>query len=133
MPNMHTHPIRCAPRRSPRSVFLPALAVFALTLGCVNTSSGRGVEARWHDLDATAFVPGQTTRSEVMEALGPPSQILTVGEETAFYYMLEMTEKKGLILLIYNTRDERTSYDRAVYFFDANDVLTDFAHTEVPD
>jgi len=126
MPTMNTRPGRCS-----RCAVLPALAALALTLGCINTESNRGVEARWHEPGVAEFVPGQTTRNEVMAALGPPSQILTLGEGTAFYYMLELNEASGLILLVYNTRKERTTYDRAVYFFDADDVLTDFAQTEL--
>ena len=106
-----------------------ALAALPLLCACINSESNRGVEARWHGEAAAGFEVGKTTRSEVLRALGPPSQILTVGEGTVFYYLLEQSTTEGLILLVYNRSVEAVDYDRAVYFFDAQDVLTDFAET----
>ena len=75
------------------------------------------------------FVRGETTRAELLERLGPPSQILSMESETAFYYVLESIHSKGMILLVYNTTSETADYDRAVFFFDDDGVLTDFAVT----
>ena len=97
---------------------------------CVNTSSERGVEPRWQEVGSDAFVAGTTTRADVLELLGPPSQIVSLKAETAFYYMLEATRSKGVILVVYNNRNERTRYDRAVFFFDAENVLTEHAFGE---
>jgi len=113
------------------STLLASLAL-ALASGCVNQRSERGVEALWHDAGPESFEPGRTTRSQVMEILGPPSQILSLAAGSAFYYMLETTHTRGLILLLYNQRSEETSYDRAVFFFDQQDVLTDYALSAAP-
>lgn len=99
------------------------------TLGCIRARSDRGVEARWHELDPSALQAGTTTRAEVLELLGPPSQILSFEGGSAFYYLLETTQASGMILIVYNDREEETSYDRAVFFFDEAGVLTDFATT----
>ena len=59
--------------------------------------------------------------------LGPPSQVIALDDETALYYLYERSEGEGLILIVYNRMRIDTRYDRAVFFFDENDVLTDFA------
>ena len=109
-----------------------ALALASLCGACINSSSDRGVEPRWHEVEPGSFERGVTTRSEVLDRLGPPSQILSLERETALYYMVEKTRMKGKILVVYNDRDERTTYDRAVFFFDEQDVLTDWSATEAP-
>lgn len=117
-------------RRAPAAAFTAAIAILAGALsaaGCINVQSERGVEARWQALEPGAFVRGETTRAQVLDALGPPSQILSLAEGSAFYYMLEVTSGEGLVLLVYNTRTEATTYERAVFFFDENGVLTDHA------
>ena len=118
------------PQRTGR-LLLAALLV-ASASACVNVHTERGVEARWRKAAAQDFEVGTTTRREVLEALWPPSQILSLNAGSAFYYMLETTEAQGLILVVYNDRNERTTYDRAVYFFDEQGVLTDFSASPRP-
>ena len=105
-------------------------ALFALLLGtpaCVNTTAERGVDPLWHGVPEDSFERGRTTRAEVLAALGPPSQILTLKSETAFYYLLETVRAKGLVLIVYNDRTETASYERAVFFFDDAGLLTDYS------
>lgn len=102
----------------------------ALITGCINTRSTRGVEPLWAEVEMSEFVSGETTRGDVMNKLGVPSQILSLDDGSAFFYMLENTRAQGMILLVYNQRKESTRYDRAVFFFDENEVLTDFAVSE---
>ncbi|MBT3409092.1 MAG: hypothetical protein HN430_00155, partial [Halieaceae bacterium] len=64
---------------------------------------------------------------DILEALGPPSQVIALGDETVLYYLFERTEGKGLILIVYNEFKTDTRYDRAIFFFDADDRLTDFS------
>ena len=111
-----------------------ALALGALLLcsACTSVHSERGVETRWHDLQGEPFEAGVSTRKDVLAALGPPSQIVTMQHETALYYMLERTRGRGLTLIVYNTRRDRSVYDRAVFFFDLDGVLTEFAYTDAP-
>jgi outer membrane protein assembly factor BamE (lipoprotein component of BamABCDE complex) len=114
-------------RRTVRAVAIAAGLLAIPLSACISVESDRGVEATWREVSADAFVRGETTRAQVLEALGPPSQVVALEDETAFYYLLEKTRGKGLILLVYNDRRERTSYDRAVYFFDESGVLSDYA------
>jgi outer membrane protein assembly factor BamE (lipoprotein component of BamABCDE complex) len=104
-----------------------AALLLATLAGCVNSRSARGVEPLWEQVAADTFVRGRTTRSEVLERLGPPSQILSLAEGTAFYYLFETNRARGLVLIVYNNRGERTSYSRAVFFFDGAGTLVDFA------
>lgn len=102
------------------------LVLFALG-GCAQYDSKRGVLRDIHAGDLTRFNPGQTTRQDVLSRLGPPSQIIALGDETVLYYLFERSSGDGLILLVYNRFSVDTQYDRAIFFFDASDRLTDYA------
>ena len=106
---------------------LVSLTCLSLVTGCVRFKSKRGVEVSWHSTVVEGFHKGQTTRAEVLKVLGPPSQIISLEEETVLYYLYEKQEGEGMILILYNRIDIDTRYDRAVFFFDANDVLTDYS------
>ncbi len=99
----------------------------ALLPGCVQFKSKRGVEVAWEETVSAQFSAGQTTRADVLDALGPPSQVISLEEETVLYYLFEKAEGEGMILIVYNTVDIETRYDRAIFFFDENDVLKDFS------
>jgi outer membrane protein assembly factor BamE (lipoprotein component of BamABCDE complex) len=85
------------------------------------------VEVTWQDSVTDRLVRGETTRKEVLRLLGPPSQVISMEEETVLYYLFERSKGEGVILIVYNRMKIDTDYDRAVLFFDENDILTDFA------
>jgi outer membrane protein assembly factor BamE (lipoprotein component of BamABCDE complex) len=95
--------------------------------GCLQFRSKRGVEVNWQTTLAEQLESGKSTRADVMDLLGPPSQIIALEEETAFYYLFERTEGEGYILVLYNRFTIDARYDRAVFFFDDNDVLREYA------
>jgi outer membrane protein assembly factor BamE (lipoprotein component of BamABCDE complex) len=95
--------------------------------GCAQYENKRGVDITWQDDVMADMNTGETTRKDVLSALGPPSQVIALDDETALYYLYERSEGEGLILIVYNRMRIDTRYDRAVFFFDENDVLTDFA------
>jgi hypothetical protein len=97
--------------------------------GCASWKGEKGVVNKWRDKSVPAFEKGQTTQSDVMKALGPPSQMIGLNDGVVFYYMLEKTKGSGLFLLIYNTRDVAITYDRAIFFFNENGVLTDYGYS----
>jgi len=111
----------------------PSAAVIAMALGalllggCAQYDSKRGVEVNWQDTVTTQLVNGQSTRRDVLALLGPPSQVIALDGESALYYLFERSQGKGLILLVYNRMQIDTRYDRAIFFFDQDDVLTEFA------
>ncbi len=109
---------------------LKRLAVFAaiLALGaCAQYESQRGVDVTWDPSTLNQFQVGETTRQQILKTLGPPSQIIAMEKESALYYLYERSKGDGLILLVYNRFERNTTYDRAVFFFDEQDRLTDYA------
>lgn len=106
---------------------LGSLALAALLSACAQYDSQRGVDVSWHPQALSQFQIGETTRADVMEVLGPPSQLVNLGDETVLYYLNEDAAGRGLILLVYNRFEVDTSYDRAVFIFDREGRLSDFA------
>jgi len=98
-----------------------------LTIGCTNRQSQMGVENLWRGSPAPAFEKGRTTQSQVMDALGPPSQVIALNDQTLFYYLREQQQLQSFSLIVYNRSREQITYDRAIFFFDRRGVLEDFA------
>ena len=71
--------------------------------------------------------PGIAAETQILELLGPPSQVMNLGDQVIFYYIMEKTEGKGGYLLAYNWNNKKVIYDRAIFFFDKNRVLKDYA------
>lgn len=95
--------------------------------GCAQYENKRGVEVTWQETVTSHLARGKTTRKEALALLGPPSQLISLEDETVLYYLFERSKGNGLILIVYNRMKIETHYDRAVLFFDENDILTDFA------
>lgn len=105
-----------------------SLALCLLLLpGCAQFESKRGVEVNWQGAITSELAMGRSTRQEVLALLGPPSQVIALEDETALYYLFEHSTGDGLVLILYNRMRIDTRYDRAIFFFDANDVLTEYA------
>jgi outer membrane protein assembly factor BamE (lipoprotein component of BamABCDE complex) len=109
------------------AVGVSACLLVAALAGCAQYENKRGVEVTWQGNATSRLVPGETTRKEVLSLLGPPSQVISLEEETVLYYLYERSVGNGLILILYNRMKIDTHYDRAILFFDENDILTDFA------
>jgi outer membrane protein assembly factor BamE (lipoprotein component of BamABCDE complex) len=113
-----------------RAKVLPLLVIIlcgSLVTGCVRFKSKRGVEVAWQGQVVEELKRGSSTRRDVLDILGPPSQVISLDEETVLYYLFEKAEGEGVILIVYNSIEIDTRYDRAIFFFDENDVLTDFS------
>jgi outer membrane protein assembly factor BamE (lipoprotein component of BamABCDE complex) len=98
-----------------------------LTAACAQYENKRGVDVNWQSSVTDTLVRGESTRQDTLELLGPPSQVISLDDGTVLYYLFERSKGTGLILLVYNQFDVDTSYDRAIFFFDADDRLTDYA------
>ena len=109
------------------SCSLITLLCLGLLSACVQFKSKRGVEVAWQRDVVEKLIRGQSTRAEVLDALGPPSQVISLQEETVLYYLFEKAEGEGVILILYNRIEVDTRYDRAIFFFDENDLLTDYS------
>lgn len=107
------------------------LTIIAFTGGaCVSKNSRQGVENRWRAETAPVFKQGQSTEHDVLAALGPPSQLINLGQKTVFYYLQEQKQTRSIILILYNQTREKITYDRAIFFFDQQGHLTDFATSD---
>lgn len=109
----------------PRLIIAGLLA--CLLTACAQYESQRGVDVTWDTAALSGFSVGETTRAQVLQQLGPPSQLIALDGETVLYYLFERAEGEGLILIAYNRFAIDTRYDRAVFIFDDNDRLTEFA------
>jgi hypothetical protein len=123
-----------SPHARYRAVMTRALAPTVLVIasavllcGCISFERTAGVEASWRDEPAPELQEGRTTEAEILAWLGPPSQLIALGERTVFYYLRETTKGSTAITLVYNRQRERVSYERAAFFFDADGVLTEYA------
>jgi len=118
--------------KSPRQlIVLILLAVLTPVLsGCSNKRSEMGVLNKWRDSPAPTFEKNRSTQSDVMSALGPPSQVIALQDQTLFYYLREQSRTKGFFLIIYNQTRQQITYDRAIFLFNKQAILTDFAYSQ---
>jgi len=98
-----------------------------LLVACARYENQTGVANSWREVDAARFVAGETTRAEVMDLLGPPSQLINLNQGTVLYYLNERETAGGVVLIVFNALRQRTTFDRAIFFFDEAGVLTEYA------
>ncbi len=105
------------------------LPLLILISNCASWKNQQGVANTWREQSASEIEIGKTTQSEIIKLLGPPSQVIGLKDQVIFYYMLEKTEGKATILILYNWSDEKIKYDRAIFFFGKKGILTDYAYS----
>jgi outer membrane protein assembly factor BamE (lipoprotein component of BamABCDE complex) len=110
-------------------ILCAACLLLALT-GCLNKRSEMGVQNKWRDASLPVLEKGRSTQSDVMRELGPPSQVIALPDQTLFYYLREQSRTKATFLIVYNVTRTQIIYDRAIFFFNKQAVLTDFAYSE---
>ena len=108
-------------------VLLTTVLLGTTLSGCVTKQSQLGVQNMWRAEPAPVFEKGRTIRTDVLHALGPPSQVISLHNQTVFYYLREQQKVRAVITILYNDTREQINYDRAIFFFDSNNLLTDFA------
>ena len=106
------------------------LLSLVVTGGCVSKNAQQGVENHWRGENVPVFKIRETTEHDVLAALGPPSQLINLGNRTVFYYLQEQKKTRTAILIIYNQTREKITYDRAIFFFDQQGKLTDFSTSD---
>jgi hypothetical protein len=106
-----------------------AAALMMAGIGCTHRISQKGVSNEWRDDSLPPVEKGRTTQSEVLERFGPPSQVIALSDQVIFYYMLERSRFWSLFLAVYNRSEEKVRYDRAIFFFDKNGVLAEYAYS----
>ena len=111
-------------RKLPVSIVLLCISLLA---ACAQYDNKRGVDVNWQSSVTSELVKGESTRKDILTLLGPPSQVISLDDETVLYYLFEHSKGEGLILIVYNRMRIETRYDRAIFFFDENDILTEFS------
>jgi outer membrane protein assembly factor BamE (lipoprotein component of BamABCDE complex) len=110
----------------------PAVVLLSAVLlsSCTSYGSVDGVDNLWREAPVGAFEKGVTTQSQVLDELGPPSQLINLQDQTVFYYLTENMTGKGRIFIFWNSVNAETRYDRAIFFFDTEGVLQEYAFSK---
>ncbi len=98
--------------------------------GCINYGSVDGVSNIWREVPEDQFRKGVTTQSDVLELLGPPSQMIALHDQTVFYYLAQKSKGQGKIFIVWNQAREENLYDRAIFFFDTEGILQEVSYSE---
>lgn len=101
-----------------------------LIAGCASYGAVDGVDNLWREVPVDSFQEGVTTQAEVLELLGPPSQLIALKDQTVFYYLTEESSGNGYIFIVWNQVRAKSEYDRAIFFFNENGVLEEFAYSK---
>ena len=99
------------------------------TTNCASWKNQQGVTNKWRDESGPRIEIGKTHQTDIAKLLGPPSQIIGLNEQVIFYYLLERKEGKGAFFILFNWSEEKVRYDRAIFFFDKNGLLNDYAYS----
>ena len=111
-----------------KAVAVVLILVMALGLSsCFRYQSLDGVKNTWREISVDQFQRGVTTQAEILEMLGPPSQMIALGDQTVFYYLMQKKAGSGKVFILWNDAREETRYDRAVFFFSEAGVLEEFS------
>ncbi len=71
-----------------------------------------------------ALDPGVSTASDVVAALGAPTEVVQLGHRSAYRYDYGVEKQTGLFLLVVALTRVESAEDRTWLFFDAEGVLT---------
>lgn len=101
-----------------------------MSCGCASYGSVDGVDNLWRDVPVEQFQKGVTTQADVLELLGPPSQLINLHEQTVFYYLTARTSGQGKIFILWNQVSAESEYDRAIFFFNTAGILQELAYSK---
>jgi len=108
-------------------LLLLAFSLYLCSTACFTLSDQQGVDNLWRvESKVESIEEGKTTQNDIIKLFGPPSQIINLDNGSVFYYLLQEKKGKGMFLLLFNFKDEKVSYDRAIFFFDNEGILTDY-------
>jgi hypothetical protein len=109
---------------------MPTLALLALTSLTPGCLLGRSATNEPIDPALLSLLrPGESTAGDVTELLGGPSQIVELGDRTAYLYDQRTTKAAGLVFLLVNVATIDSRSDRVWVFFDEDLTLTHYGAT----
>ena len=106
------------------------LCAAVLISGCASYGAVDGVDNLWREVSIDQFEKGVTTQADILDQLGPPSQLINLQDQTVFYYLTQEMSGTGQIFIVWNRVSAKSSYDRAIFFFDTHGVLQEFAFSK---
>jgi hypothetical protein len=112
------------------AVMLAGTLLLCGLTGCVSKRSEMGVQNNWRKASPPVFEKGRSTEGDIMRELGPPSQVIALQDQTLFYYLREQSHTKAVYLILYNQTRQEIIYDRGIFFFNKQGMLTDFAYSK---
>ena len=102
--------------------FTLALVLIPLLSGCF---MGRTTRHRPLDGQAIAALqPGVATATDVVTALGAPTEVVQLGHRSDYRYDYGQQKQTGLVLIVLGLYGLDSQEDRAWFFFDENNLLT---------
>jgi len=105
-----------------------AIVILSMISVCVSCAMF-GKSKEYHGFDATwldRFTPGTTTAAEVLAVFGAPSHMVKLSNGNAYVYERSVSKGTGIWLVLLSFGNYETQYDRVVFFFDNEDILTHY-------
>ena len=88
-----------------------------------------GANKAYHPFDSDALVtiqPGQTTAQDICQVFGAPSEVVEMSNGNAYIYHRSVAKGTVIWLLFISFGNYDTQADQIVFFFDNNDLLTNY-------
>jgi hypothetical protein len=104
------------------------IIVLSMILLCVSCAMF-GKSKEYHGFDAgllATFIPGTTTAGEIVAVFGAPTHLVKLSNGNAYVYERSVSKGTGIWLVLLSFGNYETQYDRAVFFFDNEDILTHY-------
>ena len=104
------------------------IVILSMMLLCVSCAMF-GKSKEYHGFDAKwleRFTPGTTTAADVLEVFGAPSRMVKLSNGNAYVYERSVSKGTGIWLVLLSFGNYETQYDRVVFFFDPEDILTHY-------
>lgn len=105
-----------------------AILILSMLSVCVSCAMF-GKSTEYHGFDARlldSVTPGTTTAAEVLEVFGAPSRMMKLSNGNAYVYERSFSKGTGIWLVVLSFGNYETQYDRVVFFFDNEDILTHY-------
>jgi hypothetical protein len=104
------------------------IIVFSMMLLCVGCAMF-ATNKEYHGFDAgrlATFTAGTTTAGEIVGVFGAPNHIAKLSNGNAYVYERSVSKGTGIWLVLLSFGNYETQYDRVVFFFDNQDILTHY-------
>ncbi len=105
-----------------------AIVILSIISVCVSCAMF-GKSTEYHGFDARLLdrlTPGTTMAAEVLEVFGAPSHMVKLSNGNAYVYERSVSKGTGIWLVVLSFGNYETQYDRVVFFFDNEDILTHY-------